>query len=207
MTGSGRVMVFSKLGIFLNMIKFEHTLFALPFAYVGAFLTEMKIPSTHDLLYITLAMIGARTAAMSLNRIIDRRIDARNPRTAGRALPRGLLSASEVWLYVFLSFCLLLYSSYQLSPLAFRLFPVAVLVLLVYSYTKRITWTCHLLLERLWAWRPWKLDCHCRTLRPGSGTADVGSPFGSPVLILFMLVMTMNLTEGRALFHTGMLRD
>jgi 4-hydroxybenzoate polyprenyltransferase len=79
-------MVFSKLGIFLNMIKFEHTLFALPFAYVGAFLTEMKIPSTHDLLYITLAMIGARTAAMSLNRIIDRRIDARNPRTAGRAL-------------------------------------------------------------------------------------------------------------------------
>ena len=146
MTGSGRVMVFSKLGIFLNMIKFEHTLFALPFAYVGAFLTEMKIPSTHDLLYITLAMIGARTAAMSLNRIIDRRIDARNPRTAGRALPRGLLSASEVWLYVFLSFCLLLYSSYQLSPLAFRLFPVAVLVLLVYSYTKRITWTCHLLL-------------------------------------------------------------
>jgi GH18 family chitinase len=128
LTGSGRVMVFSKLGIFLNMIKFEHTLFALPFAYVGAFLTEMKIPSTHDLLYITLAMIGARTAAMSLNRIIDRRIDARNPRTAGRALPRGLLSASEVWLYVFLSFCLLLYSSYQLSPLAFRLFPVAVLV-------------------------------------------------------------------------------
>lgn len=139
-------MVFSKLGIFLNMIKFEHTLFALPFAYVGALLTEMKIPSTHDLLYITLAMVGARTAAMSLNRIIDSRIDARNPRTAGRALPRGLLRASEVWLYVLLSFCLLLYSSYQLSPLAFRLFPVAVLVLLIYSYTKRFTWTCHLLL-------------------------------------------------------------
>jgi 4-hydroxybenzoate polyprenyltransferase len=139
-------MVFSKLGIFLNMIRFEHTLFALPFAYVGAFLTEMKIPSAHDLLYITLAMAGARTAAMSLNRIIDRHIDARNPRTAGRALPRGLISVSEVWLYVFLSLCLLFYASYQLSPLAFRLFPVAVLVLLIYSYTKRFSWTCHLFL-------------------------------------------------------------
>ena len=74
------------------------------FAYVGALFTEMKIPSAHDLLYITLAMIGAAPAAMSLNRIIDRHIDARNPRTAGRALPRGLLSTSEVWLYVFLSF-------------------------------------------------------------------------------------------------------
>lgn len=139
-------MVFGKLGIFLNMIRFEHTLFALPFAYVGAFLTEMKIPSAHDLLYITLAMAGARTAAMSLNRIIDRHIDARNPRTAGRALPRGLISVSEVWLYVFLSLCLLFYASYQLSPLAFRLFPVAVLVLLIYSYTKRFSWTCHLFL-------------------------------------------------------------
>lgn len=139
-------MVFKKLKIFLEMIKFEHTIFALPFAYLGALLTEKRVPAMHDLLWITLAMVGARTAAMSLNRIIDRHIDARNPRTAGRALPKGLLNVAEVWVYVFLSFVLLLYSSYQLSPLAFRLFPVAVLVLLTYSYTKRFSWTCHMFL-------------------------------------------------------------
>lgn len=139
-------MVFHKLKIFLGMIKFEHTIFALPFAFVGALLTEKSVPTMHDLLWITLAMVGARTAAMSLNRIIDRRIDARNPRTAGRALPKGLLNVTEVWGYVFLSFAILLYSSYQLSPLAFHLFPVAVLVLLIYSYTKRFSWTCHLFL-------------------------------------------------------------
>ncbi|MDD2443515.1 MAG: putative 4-hydroxybenzoate polyprenyltransferase [Desulfotomaculaceae bacterium] len=139
-------MVFKKIRIFFEMIKFEHTLFALPFAYVGALITEMKIPAAHDIIWITLAMVGARTAAMSLNRIIDRRIDVRNPRTAGRALPKGLLKVTEVWVYVFLSFALLLYSANQLSPLAFRLFPVAVLVLLTYSFTKRFSWACHLFL-------------------------------------------------------------
>lgn len=139
-------MVFSRVKIFLEMIKFEHTIFALPFAYVGAFLAEKRIPDAHDLIWITLAMVGARTAAMSLNRIIDRHIDLKNPRTAGRALPKGLLSVFEVWVYVLISFGLLLYSARQLSPLAFKLFPLAVLILLVYSYTKRFTWTCHLFL-------------------------------------------------------------
>jgi len=83
---------------------------------------------------------------MSLNRVVDRHIDAKNPRTAGRALPAGLLSATEVWVYIFISFAVLLYSSSQLSQLAFRLFPVAVLVLLTYSYTKRFSWACHLFL-------------------------------------------------------------
>ncbi|HHW42305.1 4-hydroxybenzoate octaprenyltransferase [Desulfofundulus thermobenzoicus] len=135
-----------KTRVFLEMIKFEHTLFALPFAYVGALLVQKQIPSAHNLIWITLAMVGARTAAMSLNRLIDRHIDALNPRTAGRALPRGLLSVTEVWLYVLLSFTLLLVSACQLSPLAFKLFPVAVAVLSFYSYTKRFTWTCHLFL-------------------------------------------------------------
>ncbi len=139
-------MAFSKIKLFMEMIKFEHTLFALPFAYLGALLVDKRIPSGHDLIWITLAMVGARTAAMSLNRIIDRRIDARNPRTAGRALPRGLLSVQEVWVYAILSFVLLFYSSSQLSPLAFKLFPVAVAVLSFYSFTKRFTWTCHLFL-------------------------------------------------------------
>ncbi len=139
-------MVFRRVRIFLEMIKFEHSVFALPFAYTGALLVERKVPSAHDLLWITLAMVGARTAAMSLNRIIDREIDAANPRTASRALPRGLLSVTEVWVYVFLSFGLLLVAAAQLSPLALRLFPVAVAVLFVYSYTKRFTWLCHLFL-------------------------------------------------------------
>lgn len=139
-------MVFKRTKIFLEMIKFEHTIFALPFAYVGAFLTEKRTPSAHDVVWITLAMVGARTAAMSLNRIIDRHIDAKNPRTAGRALPKGLLSVVEVWAFVIISMTLLFYAARQLSPLAFQLFPIAALVLLIYSYTKRFTWTCHLFL-------------------------------------------------------------
>jgi 4-hydroxybenzoate polyprenyltransferase len=139
-------MAFRKIRIFLDMIKAEHTFFALPFAYIGAMLVDKKIPSFHDLAWITLAMVGARTAAMSLNRIIDRHIDAKNPRTAGRAIPRGLISTSEVWLYVAISFALLFVSAYNLSPLAFKLSPLAALVLFIYPYTKRFTWTCHLVL-------------------------------------------------------------
>ena len=128
------------------MIRFEHTIFALPFAFVGALLVEKQIPAASDIIWITLAMVGARTAAMSLNRIIDRQMDAQNPRTAGRALPRGLLSAREVWFYAVLSFALLLFAAHQLSPLAFNLSPIAVAVLSLYSFTKRFTWTCHLFL-------------------------------------------------------------
>lgn len=130
--------------IVARMIRLEHTVFALPFAYIGALLVEQRVPSVHDLLWITLAMVGARTAAMSLNRIIDRRFDAENPRTANRALPQGLLSASEVWIYVVLSLVLLFVAATQLSPLAVKLFPIAVVGLVFYSYTKRFTWTCHL---------------------------------------------------------------
>ncbi|MEW5953659.1 MAG: UbiA-like polyprenyltransferase [Bacillota bacterium] len=139
-------MASPKIVVFLQMIRFEHTIFALPFAYVGALLVGKSIPTASSLIWITLAMVGARTAAMSLNRLIDRHIDARNPRTAGRALPRGQLSVTEVYFYVAVSFGLLLLAAYQLSPLAFKLFPVAVAVLVLYSYTKRFTWACHLVL-------------------------------------------------------------
>ncbi|ATW28418.1 UbiA-like polyprenyltransferase [Candidatus Formimonas warabiya] len=135
-----------KLKVFLEMIKFEHTVFALPFAYLGAFLASRAVPGARELVYITLAMIGARTAAMSLNRLIDRHIDALNPRTAQRAVPAGLLKASEVWIYAAASFALLYYAAHQLSPLAVKLMPVAVFVLVIYSYTKRFTWLCHVVL-------------------------------------------------------------
>ncbi|MBE0467029.1 MAG: UbiA family prenyltransferase, partial [Candidatus Desulforudis sp.] len=127
-----------------RMIRVEHTVFALPFAYIGAVLVEQRIPDAHTLLWITLAMIGARTAAMSLNRIIDRHLDAANPRTADRALPRGFVSVAEVWVYVVLSLALLFLAATQLSPMCVKLFPLAVVGLVLYSYTKRITWTCHL---------------------------------------------------------------
>nr|WP_204619097.1 UbiA-like polyprenyltransferase [Desulforadius tongensis] len=147
-------MPVSKLKIFMEMIKFEHTVFALPFAYIGAMLVGQKIPSGMELLWITLAMVGARTAAMSLNRIIDRHIDAQNPRTANRALPKGLLSVTEVWVYVILSLLLLLAAASQLSELAFKLFPLAVFMLVFYPYTKRFTWACHLFLGAALALAP-----------------------------------------------------
>ncbi|MBE3574665.1 MAG: UbiA family prenyltransferase [Firmicutes bacterium] len=139
-------MVWRKIRIFLDMIKFEHTIFALPFAYLGAFMAAAGHPTWAQLGWITLAMLGARTAAMSLNRIIDRHIDALNPRTANRALPRGLLSVAEVWVYTLLSFGLLTYAAMRLNWLCVELMPVAVFVLVIYSYTKRWTWACHFVL-------------------------------------------------------------
>ncbi|CAI6080904.1 UbiA-like polyprenyltransferase [Cohnella sp. JJ-181] len=139
-----------KLKIFLEMIKFEHTIFALPFAYVGTILGSVSVnrelPSWAQCGWILLAMIGARTAAMSLNRIIDKAIDARNPRTAGRAIPAGLLKSSEAVLFVIVSFVLLFWAASQLNALALKLMPIAVFMTVIYSYTKRFTWACHLVL-------------------------------------------------------------
>lgn len=136
----------SKFKVFLEMIKIEHTIFALPFAYLGAFLASRGIPTASDLIWITLAMVGARTAAMSLNRLIDRHIDARNPRTSARAIPSGLLGVGEVYIYTLISFLILGVSAYQLNLLAFKLMPIAMFFLVLYPYTKRFTWACHLVL-------------------------------------------------------------
>ncbi|NYE58557.1 UbiA-like polyprenyltransferase [Carboxydothermus ferrireducens] len=136
----------TKIKIFLEMIRFEHTLFALPYAYVGAFLASGGVPRLRDFLFITLAMVGARTAAMSLNRLIDRHIDALNPRTQNRALPRGLIKVSEVYIYTILSLLLFFWAAANLKPLALKLLPLALFVLVIYSYTKRFTWACHLVL-------------------------------------------------------------
>lgn len=139
-----------KLKIFLEMIKFEHTLFALPFAYMGAVLSSVyvfdRLPSWSELGWITLAMIGARTAAMGLNRVIDRVIDSKNPRTEKRAIPAGLLSTLEAYIFIIVSFGLLFLATYNLSSLSMKLLPIAVIFLVGYSYTKRFTWACHLIL-------------------------------------------------------------
>ncbi|MHB8171385.1 MAG: UbiA-like polyprenyltransferase [Thermincolia bacterium] len=139
-------MGLTRIKIFAEMIKFEHTIFALPFAYLGAFLAVGGFPSLAQFIWITLAMVGARTAAMSLNRLIDRHIDARNPRTDIRAIPKGLISVRHVWVYTILSFLLLYVAASQLNPLCVKLMPIAVVFLVAYSYMKRITWLCHLVL-------------------------------------------------------------
>ncbi|MCM3713599.1 putative 4-hydroxybenzoate polyprenyltransferase [Alkalihalobacillus oceani] len=139
-----------KLRIILEMIKFEHTVFALPFAYFGAVLGAYIVngvwPSLAQWIWITVAMVGARSAAMSLNRVIDEQIDKHNPRTAGRAIPAGLISKVEVLFFIVISFVLLFTAAFQLNLLAVYLLPLAVFFLVIYSYTKRFTWACHLIL-------------------------------------------------------------
>ena len=129
---------------FARLVKIEHTVFALPFAYVGAFLAVDGVPTAHDLLWITLAMVGARSLAMALNRLIDVRIDARNPRTAARELPSGQLSVAQVLVFCAASLALFLVAVWQLDPLVRWLWPIPVAGFALYPYLKRFTWLCHL---------------------------------------------------------------
>ena len=130
--------------LFASLVKVEHTVFALPFAYVGAFLAVGGVPTSSDLVWVTVAMIGARSLAMALNRLIDAGVDARNPRTAGRELPRGSLLPRQVVLFCLGSLALFLVAVYQLDPLVRWLWPIPVLGFVVYPYLKRATWLCHL---------------------------------------------------------------
>src|SRR5262245_42409309 len=132
--------------ILLDNIKWEHTIFALPFAYLGAVLAAGGLPDLDALLWITLAMIGARTAAMSFNRAIDARIDAANPRTAMRPIPAGQLSVRATLMLAVAGLALLVVAAALLNPLCLLLSPIAVLALALYSYTKRFTWLCHFVL-------------------------------------------------------------
>lgn len=140
----------NKVKAFFSLIDIEHTLFGLPFAYLGAFLAALTVyrggPSFYDLFWITVAMVGARTAALCLNRIIDRHIDRANPRTKDWVLPSGQLPVKMIWVLVVISFALLLFAASQLNPLCLYLSPLAVIILWLYSYTKRFTWLCHLFL-------------------------------------------------------------
>jgi 4-hydroxybenzoate polyprenyltransferase len=129
---------------FASLVKIEHTVFALPFAYVGAFLAIDAVPTTHDLVWITVAMIGARSLAMALNRLIDAEIDARNPRTAARELPAGRLSRLQVILFCLASLALFLVAVWQLDPICRWLWPIPVAGFVIYPYLKRVTWLAHL---------------------------------------------------------------
>jgi len=129
---------------FASLVKIEHTVFALPFAYIGALLCVRRIPSGHDLVWITIAMVGARSLAMGINRIVDAEIDARNPRTATRELPAGLLSRAQVVFFCGLALGLYLLACFQLAPIVRWLWPIPLVGFVVYPYLKRVTWLSHL---------------------------------------------------------------
>src|SRR3954465_10552288 len=120
-----------------RLVKIEHTVFALPFAYVGAFLAVGGAPSAHALVWIPLAMVGARSLAMALNRLIDSGIDARNPRTAGRELPSGQLSTAQVVVFCAASLALFLVAVWHVAPLTHVLWPIPVVGFVLYPYLKR----------------------------------------------------------------------
>jgi 4-hydroxybenzoate polyprenyltransferase len=133
-----------KLKIILEMIKFEHTVFALPFAIMSAFIAAEGLPPLTKLGWILVAMVGARSCAMAFNRLADAEIDSQNPRTATRAIPAGLITKGAVWIFTLVSAGLLVCAAWRLNPLAFKLSPVALAVIMGYSFTKRFTALSHL---------------------------------------------------------------
>ncbi|MBM3790203.1 MAG: 4-hydroxybenzoate octaprenyltransferase, partial [Acidobacteria bacterium] len=128
------------------MIRFEHTIFALPFAFMGAFFAAGGMPEAAEIGWIVLAMVAVRSAAMAFNRLADMTIDTRNPRTAGRALPQKKLSRSFVIGLVISSSVVFVFAAAMLNTLALQLSPIALAIVLLYSYTKRFTWTTHFFL-------------------------------------------------------------
>jgi len=144
----------SKVKTLAELVRFEHTIFNLPFAYLGAFAAAGGWPTWAQLFWITLAMAGARTASMGMNRIFDADIDARTPRTRGRHIPAGLVSKGQAWGLVVVALALLLAAALNLNPLCVKLYPLAVLTVGIYSFTKRFTWLCHWWLGLSVAWAP-----------------------------------------------------
>src|SRR5215203_602305 len=163
----------------LEMIKIEHTLFALPFAFLGAVLAAGGFPSPWQLLWIILAMVGARSAAMAFNRIADRTFDAKNPRTASRAIPAGLLSVGFVWAFTVLSAALFVLAAAMLNRLALILAPVALACVLLYSLTKRWTQFSHLVLGA------------SLSIAPTGAWIAVRGEIGSAVPLLLSLVVLL----------------
>ncbi len=163
----------------LEMIKIEHTLFALPFAFLGALLAANGLPSGRQILWIVVAMVGARSTAMAFNRIADRKIDGRNPRTASRALPAGLLSVGFVWMFTIISALLFLLAAAMLNRLTLILAPVALASVMIYSFTKRFTQLSHIVL----GW--------CLSIAPTGAWIAVRGEIGSSIPLLLSLVVLL----------------
>jgi len=167
------------LKITLEMIKIEHTLFALPFAFLGAVLAARGLPTPHQTFWIMIAMVGARSAAMAFNRLADRELDAANPRTRIRALPMGLLSTRFVSIFTVCSAAVFFLAAYRLNRLTLLLAPVALGSVLAYSYTKRFTAASHLVL----GW--------CLAIAPTGAWIAVRGAIDSPVPLLLSLAVML----------------
>lgn len=139
-------MVLNKLRTYGNLVMFSHTLFSLPFAFVAMLIAANGIPQPRIFIWIGVAFLGARTGANAINRLIDRNIDAKNPRTASRHMPMGIVKNTEVVFIVIISFGILLLAAIELNPLCVIMLPFAIFLFIIYSYTKRFTWACHLVL-------------------------------------------------------------
>jgi len=172
-------MILKNIGTTLDMIKIEHTLFALPFAFLGAVLAARGVPSAAQLLWITLAMVGARSTAMAFNRIADRDYDARNPRTKMRAIPAGALSVAFVLVFTIFGAALFLFAAAMLNRLTLLLSPVALASIVLYSYTKRWTMLSHLVL----GW--------CLAIAPTGAWIAVRGSIDSPAPLLLSLVVML----------------
>ncbi len=166
-----------KITVFLEMIKFSHTVFALPFALTGALLAANGLPSGRQVLWICLAMAGARTAAMGLNRLVDAEIDAKNPRTANRAIPAGLIGKGATLVFIAAATLLLLFAAMMLNPLCLRLSPVAIFFLVLYSFCKRFTSLAHVVLGI------------CLAAAPMGAWAAIRGSIDTPALILGGIVL------------------
>ena len=166
-----------KLAIILEMIKFEHTVFALPFALISVLVAAGGVPDWQVIGWVLVAMVGARSAAMTFNRIADAHMDSANPRTASRALPTGLVSIAAAWLFTVASAGLLILAAYMLNPLAFALSPVALGAIIGYSYSKRFTSLSHLWLGL------------CLGIAPVGAWIAVTGQIGFPSLVLSAAVV------------------
>jgi 4-hydroxybenzoate polyprenyltransferase len=138
--------MFSRLKLYSNFVVLKHTLFAIPFAYLGAFLASSGVPSARILFWVGLAFLGARSGAMALNNLIDKEIDANNPRTTNRELPAGKISLSEVWGIILVSYFFLFYSAYKLNPLCLLLASIIPITSIIYPYLKRYLPISHFVL-------------------------------------------------------------
>jgi 4-hydroxybenzoate polyprenyltransferase len=163
----------------LEMIKIEHTLFALPFAFLGALLAARGLPTAWQMIWITVAMIGARSTAMAFNRIADRDFDAKNPRTAMRAIPAGTLSVTFVWGFTIISAAIFFLATAMLNRLTLFLSPIALASIVLYSYTKRWTLLSHLVL----GW--------CLAIAPTGAWIAVRGTIDSPIPLLLSLVVML----------------
>jgi 4-hydroxybenzoate polyprenyltransferase len=175
----------TRLHVFFDLVKFEHTIFALPFAYLGMILAAGGWPAWAKFIWITVAMVAARTLAMSANRLADRELDARNPRTASRPLPRGQISSWAAVAYIVASLIVLIVAAWQLNPLCLLLLGGALVFLLGYHYTKRFTWLSH-----------WVLGFTDGLAAPGAWIAVRGSIFTLADLPAWLLLAAVTFWIG-----------